>query len=80
MFHANAWGTPYAAWLAGTDMIMPQMFLMGEQLANVINEHHPTVACGVPTIWNGLLRARHRRSTSHDAGHHRRRCGGARSR
>jgi fatty-acyl-CoA synthase len=55
MFHANAWGTPYAAWAAGTDMIMPQMFLMGEQLAAVFNEHHPTLACGVPTIWNGLL-------------------------
>ena len=55
MFHANAWGTPYAAWMAGTDMVMPQMFLMGEQLAAVINEHHPTLACGVPTIWNGLL-------------------------
>jgi fatty-acyl-CoA synthase len=55
MFHANAWGTPYGAWLAGADMIMPQMFLMGEQLANVFNEFHPTLACGVPTIWNGLL-------------------------
>jgi fatty-acyl-CoA synthase len=55
MFHANAWGTPYGAWAAGTDMIMPQMFLMGEQLANIFNEHHPTLACGVPTIWNGLL-------------------------
>jgi fatty-acyl-CoA synthase len=55
MFHANAWGTPYGAWMAGTDMIMPQMFLMGEQLAAIFNEHHPTLACGVPTIWNGLL-------------------------
>ena len=55
MFHANAWGTPYGAWMAGSDMIMPQMFLMGEQLANVFNEFHPTLACGVPTIWNGLL-------------------------
>ncbi len=55
MFHANAWGTPYAAWLVGTDIIMPQMFLMGDQLARVINEQHPTMACGVPTIWNGLL-------------------------
>ena len=55
MFHANAWGTPYGAWLAGTDIIMPQMFLMGEQLAGVFNEFHPTLACGVPTIWNGLL-------------------------
>jgi fatty-acyl-CoA synthase len=55
MFHANAWGTPYGAWVAGTDMIMPQMFLMGEHLAAIFNEHHPTLACGVPTIWNGLL-------------------------
>ena len=55
MFHANAWGTPYAAFMAGTDMIMPQMFLMGEHLAQVINEYHPTLAVGIPTIWNGLL-------------------------
>ena len=55
MFHANAWGTPYAAWLAGTDIVMPQMFLMGEHLAAIFNEFHPTLACGVPTIWNGLL-------------------------
>ncbi len=55
MFHANAWGTPYSGWLAGTDIIMPQMFLMGDALARVINEQKPTLACGVPTIWNGLL-------------------------
>jgi fatty-acyl-CoA synthase len=55
MFHANAWGTPYAAFVAGTDMIMPQSFLMGQALANLFNEYHPTLACGVPTIWNGLL-------------------------
>ncbi|MGO8826053.1 MAG: long-chain fatty acid--CoA ligase [Acidimicrobiales bacterium] len=55
MFHAMAWGTPYGAWMAGTDMVMPQMFLMGEHLAGVFNEFHPTLACGVPTIWNGLL-------------------------
>jgi len=55
MFHANAWGTPYGAWMAGTDLILPQQFLMGEQLAAIFNEHHPTLACGVPTIWNGLL-------------------------
>ena len=55
MFHANAWGTPYSAWMAGADIVMPQMFLMGDHLAAIINEHHPTLACGVPTIWNGLL-------------------------
>jgi fatty-acyl-CoA synthase len=55
MFHANAWGTPYGAFMAGTDMIMPQMYLMGKPLAAIFNEFHPTLACGVPTIWNGLL-------------------------
>jgi fatty-acyl-CoA synthase len=55
MFHANGWGTPYSGWLVGTDIVMPQMFLMGDALARVINEQQPTLACGVPTIWNGLL-------------------------
>ena len=73
MFHANAWGTPYGAWMAGTDMVMPQMFLMGEQLAAVINEHHPTLMCGVPTIWNGLLALDTPIDFSTRARHHRRR-------
>jgi fatty-acyl-CoA synthase len=57
MFHANAWGTPYAGYMVGTDLLMPQMFLQGEHLARIITEQHPTLACGVPTIWNDLLRA-----------------------
>ena len=77
MFHANAWGTPYAAWMAGTDMIMPQMFLMGEHLAAVFNELHPTLACGVPTIWNGLLATRHADRLLAGARHHGRRRRGA---
>jgi fatty-acyl-CoA synthase len=56
MFHANAWGTPYAGWMVGTDLVMPQMFLQGPQLARIISEQRPTLACGVPTIWNDLLR------------------------
>jgi fatty-acyl-CoA synthase len=55
MFHANAWGTPYGAWMAGSDIVLPQRFVMGERLAAIFNEHHPTIACGVPTIWNELL-------------------------
>ena len=57
MFHANAWGTPYAAFMAGTDLLMPQMFLQGESLVRIIAEQRPTMSCGVPTIWNDLLRA-----------------------
>jgi fatty-acyl-CoA synthase len=55
-FHANAWGTPYAAWMAGCDMVMPRQFLQAEPLARMIVEERPTVSCGVPTIWADLLR------------------------
>ena len=33
MFHANAWGMPYAAWMAGADLLMPGRFLQAEPLA-----------------------------------------------
>ncbi|MGH9078564.1 MAG: long-chain fatty acid--CoA ligase [Acidimicrobiales bacterium] len=56
MFHANAWGTPYAGFLTGADMIMPQQFLQAEPLVATIERHRPTLSAGVPTIWNDLLR------------------------
>jgi fatty-acyl-CoA synthase len=55
MFHANAWGTPYAAWMVGSDLVMPQRFLQAEPLARMMSQQRPTVALGVPTIWNDLL-------------------------
>jgi fatty-acyl-CoA synthase len=55
MFHANAWGLPYAAMLAGADLIMPDRFLQAEPLAALIEAQRPTVAGAVPTIWNSLL-------------------------
>ncbi|MDA8343339.1 MAG: long-chain fatty acid--CoA ligase [Actinomycetota bacterium] len=57
MFHANAWGTPYAAFMAGTSLVLPQMFLQGEHLVRIVAEQRPTLSCGVPTIWNDFLRA-----------------------
>jgi fatty-acyl-CoA synthase len=56
MFHANAWGMPYAAFLSGTDVVMPERFLQAEPLARVFKEQRPTLSLGVPTIWNDLLR------------------------
>ena len=56
MFHANAWGIPYTAFMAGTDLIMPERFLQAEPLARMFAEHRPTMSLGVPTIWNDLLR------------------------
>ena len=55
MFHANAWGLPYAGWLAGADFVMPGRFLQAEPLAKMIETYRPTVAGAVPTIWNDLL-------------------------
>jgi fatty-acyl-CoA synthase len=56
MFHANAWGLPYAATLSGADMVMPGRFLQAEPLAKLIEDEKPTLAAAVPTIWMDLLR------------------------
>ncbi|MEU3657075.1 long-chain fatty acid--CoA ligase [Streptomyces sp. NPDC032161] len=55
MFHANAWGWPYCAWLAGSDLIMNGRNLHIPDLARIINEERPTAVAAVPTLWNGLL-------------------------
>jgi len=55
MFHANAWGMPYTAFFAGTDLLLPERFLQAEPLARMIREERPTLSLGVPTIWNDLL-------------------------
>jgi acyl-CoA synthetase (AMP-forming)/AMP-acid ligase II len=56
MFHANAWGLPYAAALAGADLVMPGPFLQAERLARLIESERVTLAGAVPTIWLDLLR------------------------
>ncbi len=55
MFHANAWGLPYAAYMAGASLIMPDRFLQPEPLVRLIEAERPTLAGAVPTIWNALL-------------------------
>ena len=55
MFHANAWGFPYAAVLSGASLLMPDRFLQPEPLVRLIEAERPTIAGAVPTIWNGLL-------------------------
>jgi fatty-acyl-CoA synthase len=56
MFHANAWGLPYAAWMAGADLIMPNRFLQAEPLCRLIAAERPTMSGAVPTIWADILR------------------------
>jgi len=56
MFHANAWGHPYAGWLAGCDFVMPGRFLQAEPLCKAVAAERPTVSAAVPTIWSDILR------------------------
>jgi len=56
MFHANAWGLPYAAMLLGASLVMPDRFLQAEPLAAMIETERVTGGGGVPTIWADLLR------------------------
>jgi fatty-acyl-CoA synthase len=56
MFHANAWGLPYAALMMGASLIMPDRFLQAEPLARMIEAERVTGGGAVPTIWTDLLR------------------------
>ena len=53
-FHAMSWGLPYAAFMIGASLIMPDRFLQPEPLAALLAAEEPTFAAAVPTIWLGL--------------------------
>ncbi len=55
MFHANAWGLPYAAFLAGASLVMPGPDLTPPALLKLMESEQVTVAAGVPTIWMGMV-------------------------
>lgn len=55
MFHANAWGAPYAALMVGASLTMPDRFLQAEPLIRLIRDERPTIAAAVPTIWIDIL-------------------------
>ena len=50
MFHVNAWGTPYAGWMVGSDLLLPGRFLQPQGLCDFIRQERPTFTGGVPTI------------------------------
>jgi fatty-acyl-CoA synthase len=55
MFHANAWGLPYASLLSGAALILPDRFMQPAALVRLISDERVTLAGGVPTIWAGVL-------------------------
>ncbi len=54
MFHANAWGLPYAAALAGSKLVLPGPKMDPASLAALITAERVTFAGAVPTIWQGI--------------------------
>ena len=55
MFHANCWGVPYAAVMLGVKLVFPGPHLHPDDLLDLIRQHPPSLALGVPTIWMGLI-------------------------
>lgn len=56
MFHANAWGYPYATFLAGGDLVLSNRFVDPDSILWAVGRFRPTFANGVPTIWSDVAR------------------------
>jgi acyl-CoA synthetase (AMP-forming)/AMP-acid ligase II len=57
MFHANAWGLPYAAAFAGSALVLPGPKLDAENVLDLMADEHVTLTAGVPTVWMAVLQA-----------------------
>jgi len=55
MFHVNSWGFPFSAVLCGATTIMPDRHMHPDAMVHLIEAERPTIAAGVPTIWQGVL-------------------------
>jgi fatty-acyl-CoA synthase len=55
MFHANAWGVPYAAAMVGAKLVFPDRFLDPVSLVDLFREEAVTLTAGVPSVWIALL-------------------------
>ena len=55
MFHANAWGMPYAAPMCGAELVFPGSDMSPAAIAQIFQDDKITIGMGVPTIWQGLL-------------------------
>lgn len=51
MFHANAWGMPYAAAMAGAKLVMPGPHMDGQSLYELMRDEKVGFSQAVPTIW-----------------------------
>ncbi len=55
MYHANAWGVPYAAAAAGAKLVLCGPHFDPPTIARMIRQEAVTMTLAVPTIWLGML-------------------------
>jgi 3-(methylthio)propionyl---CoA ligase len=55
MFHANAWGLPFAAPAVGAKLVLPGRHTDGARLAAIMRDESVSVAAGIQTLWLGVL-------------------------
>ncbi len=54
MFHANAWGIPWAAPMAGCKLVLSADY-RPEQLCDLFRDEKVSHSAGVPTVWLGMI-------------------------
>jgi fatty-acyl-CoA synthase len=57
MFHANAWGLPFAATMNGCKQVLPGRNLQPEALLDLLQNERVTLTGAVPTVWLAVINA-----------------------
>ena len=57
MFHANAWGLPFACAMTGADLVLPGPRLDAASVLDLLDVERVTMTAGVPTVWMAVLAA-----------------------
>ncbi|MFO0997354.1 MAG: long-chain fatty acid--CoA ligase [Alphaproteobacteria bacterium] len=57
MFHANAWGHPFACVMLGAKQVFPGPHLDAESLLDLCANEGVTLTAGVPTVWLAVVQA-----------------------
>jgi fatty-acyl-CoA synthase len=57
MFHANAWGLPFAAVMNGSKLVLPGPNLQPDRILDLLSENQVTLTGAVPTVWLGVIDA-----------------------
>ncbi|HMI54297.1 MAG TPA: long-chain fatty acid--CoA ligase [Candidatus Saccharimonadales bacterium] len=55
MFHANAWGIPFAAVMNGSKLVLPGPNLQPEAILDLLSTEQVTFTGAVPTVWLGVV-------------------------